>query len=103
MTTFALNPWNGTNLSRCKAVTVQEGLHGSGTNLLKIFERSLRLLEGNILENPCKFEQSDRLQPGEAHIGHSIKYCEISLLIYSGNSNLSNLRSFELTRYNVRS
>ena len=44
-------------------------------------------------------EQSDLFQPGKILkivelVSYSIRYCKISLLIYSGSSNLSNAGPF---------
>ena len=64
------------------------------------FDTFLRFLKGTHFGKlPTESEQSDRCQPGKFlkiidHVSYLIKYCKISLLIYSGASSLSNAGHF---------
>ena len=64
------------------------------------FARFLRFLEGiHFRKSLTESERSDRCWPGKflkiiEHVSNSIRYCRISLHIYSGSSRLSNTGRF---------
>ena len=64
------------------------------------FSMFLRFLEGNFLENPSQnyngmtdFSQEKSLKIVE-RVKYSIRYCKMSLLLYSGSSSSSNAGVF---------
>ena len=64
------------------------------------FSRFLKGIHSRISLSESK--RSDRLQPGKfqkiiEHVNYPIRYCKISLLIYSGTSSLSNAGRFLFT------
>ena len=68
--------------------------------MLVILARFLRFLKGTHFGKlPTESERSDQFSPGKflkiiEHVSYSIRYCKISLLIYTGSSSLSNAGNF---------
>ena len=55
----------------------------------------LRFLKGTHFGKlPTEYERSDPISKIIKHVTYSIKYCKISLLIYSGSCSLSNAGNF---------
>ena len=77
---------------RPEVIAVRETYQGC---LFLILAHFVRLLEGTLFRKSLvKCERSDRSQPEKImkmikHVSYSIRYCKISLLIYSGCSSLS--------------
>ena len=69
-------------------------------NLLVILAGVLRFLQRTFFKEVIvKSKRSDLSQPEKIikiieHVNYSIRYCKISLFIYSGSSNLSNAWPF---------
>ena len=72
------------------------------------FSTFFKVLKGiHFRKLPTEFERSDRFWPQKfrdriEHVGYLIRYCKISLLLYSGSTSFSNAGRFFFTHPVVR-